>query len=501
MSVLFRPRDLGIHYILDIRLAIPVQGKAKSLPTVKHLARLTLSSSIRQFAPIMILPAWKILRSLVLTALWMAVIYIASRSSSLAAESGEKLAENKPPHLLIPSGVFDAEVGKIQQGWVVLVTNKTISAVGPRSEVQAPANAINIQLPEMTLLAGLMDIHSHIFLHPYNEVLWNDQVLKEPVAYRTVAAVNHLKNTLMAGFTLLRDLGTEGAGFSDVAVKRAVEEGMIPGPRLIVVTKAIVATASYGPGPSGFAENVILPKGAQEASGIPEIIKAVREQAGAGADWIKVYADFARGPGGAEVPTFSSEELRALTAESHSAGRLVAAHATTAEGMRRAIEAGVDTIEHGYGGNEEVFRLMASKGVGYLPTLAAAEAYAEYFDRYKPGKGPMPPQLERAVKAFKLALENKVIIGLGSDVGVFAHGTNYRELEWMVRGGMTPVQALQAATAVNAKILRMEKQLGQIRPGYYADLIGVPGNPTKDIQTIRNVSFVMKDGQIYTQPK
>ncbi len=421
------------------------------------------------------------------TALWAA----------LASE--EKAGDVKNPQLLIPAGVFDADGGQVHPGWIVLVTSKNISAVGPRGDIQVPSNAVSVPLPDTTLLPGLMDIHSHIFLHPYNEVLWNDQVLKEPVAYRTVAAVNHCKDTLMAGFTLLRDLGTEGAGFSDVAVKRAVEEGMIPGPRLLVVTKAIVATACYAPGPSGFAENVILPKGAQEASGMTEILKAVREQAAAGADWIKVYADFGRGPGGAEVPTFSSEELRALTAESHSAGRLVAAHATTAEGMRRAIEAGVDTIEHGYAGTDEVFRLMASKGVGYLPTLTAAEAYAEYFDGYKPRQDPMPPQLERAIKSFKLALENKVIIGLGSDVGVFAHGTNYRELEWMVRGGMTPVQALQAATIINAKILRMEKKVGQIRPGLAADLIAVPGDPTKEIQAVRKVSFVMKNGVIYKQ--
>jgi imidazolonepropionase-like amidohydrolase len=345
-----------------------------------------------------------------------------------------------------------------------------------------------------------MDIHSHIFLHPYNETLWNDQVLKEPLAYRSIRAVIHAKNTLLSGFTLLRDLGTEGAGFSDLAIQRAIEEGLIPGPRLLVATKAIVATASYGPGPLGFAENVVLPKGAQEASGVPEILKAVREQAGAGADWIKVYADYGRGPGRHEVPTFSLEELHALVDEAHSAGRLVAAHATSAEGMRRAIEAGVDTIEHGYGGTEEVFKLMATRGVGYLPTLTAAEAYAEYFHGYKPGQGPLPAQLDLALNAFKLALKHKVTIGLGSDVGVFAHGTNYRELEWMVRGGMTPIQALLAATAVNAKLLRMEEKVGRLRPGMLADIIGVPGDPTADIAALRNVSFVMKDGVLYKRP-
>jgi imidazolonepropionase-like amidohydrolase len=325
-------------------------------------------------------------------------------------------------------------------------------------------------------------------------------VLKEPVAYRSVRVVTHARDTLLAGFTLLRDLGTEGAGFSDLAIKRAIEEGLIPGPRLLVATKAIVATASYGPGPRGFAENVLLPKGAQEASGIAEILKAVREQAGMGADWIKVYADYNRGPDGHAAPTFSLEELRALVDEAHSAGRLVAAHATTTEGMRRAILAGVNTIEHGYAGDEEVFRLMAEKGVAYLPTLTAAEAYSEYFQGYHPGKDPFTPQMQEALRAFKFALARGVTIGLGSDVGVFRHGTNYRELEWLVRGGMNAGQALLAATAVNARILHLHDKLGRVRPNLLADLIAVLGDPVKSVQSIRDVGFVMKNGVIYKRP-
>jgi imidazolonepropionase-like amidohydrolase len=290
--------------------------------------------------------------------------------------------------LLVPARVFTAEDGGTHEGWAVLVQGDRILAVGPEDSIASAGKGDRIALPGMTLLPGLTAIHSHIFLHPYNETLWNDQVLKEPPAYRTVLAVLHMRDTLMAGFTLLRDLGTEGAGYADLSIKRAVEEQRIPGPRLLVATKAIVATASYGPGPLGFAPDLTLPKGAQEASGAEEVLKAVREQAGHGADWIKVYADYGRGPGGRTVSTFSEAELRLFAEETHSSGRRLAVHATTAEGMRRATLAGADTIEHGYEGTPEVFKLLAKNGVAYLPTLAAQEAYSEYFQGYKAGQNP-----------------------------------------------------------------------------------------------------------------
>jgi imidazolonepropionase-like amidohydrolase len=401
-------------------------------------------------------------------------------------------------YVLKPQQVFDAASEQAHPGWVVVVEGNRITGVGAAASVKAPAGAQAIDLPGMTLLPGLMDLHSHVFLHPYNEAQWNDQVLKEPLAYRTIVATIHAQRTLMAGFTTLRDLGTEGAGYADVSIRQAINEGRIPGPRMFVATLAIVATASYGPGPAGFAPEFDPPQGAQPASGIPEVLKAVREQVGHGADWVKVYADYRRGPNGGAVPTFSEEELKALVDEAHSAGRPVAAHAATAEGMRRAVLAGVNSIEHGTGGTEEVFKLMAEKGVAYFPTLAASASTSEYSGAYKPG-GPISQGMQRAKDAFQVAMRNNVIIGCGSDVGVFAHGTNAKELSFMVQYGMSAPKALLAATAVDARIIGHEQDLGQIKPGFLADIIAVPGDPTKDIETLKDVRFVMKDGKIYRQ--
>ncbi|GAB6197150.1 metal-dependent hydrolase family protein [Lysobacter xanthus] len=401
--------------------------------------------------------------------------------------------------LITPARVWTGD-GPAHAGWSVLVRDGAVAAVGPAASVEAPADARRIDLPGATLTPGLIDLHSHLFLHPYDEAAWNDQVLKEPEPYRTLKAARFAGDTLRAGFTTLRDLGTEGAGYADVALKRAIDEGLVDGPRLFVSTRAIVATSSYGPGPRGFRPDAELPGGAQEVSGVDEGIRAVREQAGRGADWIKVYADYRVGADGSPQPTFMPVELKAMVDVAHGSGRPVAAHAATDAGMRMAVEAGVDTVEHGYGGSAATFRLMRERGVAYLPTLTAVESTETYFNKYVPGRSAPTPKIEESLKAFRTAMAAGVTIGCGSDVGVFRHGDNWREPVLMVKAGMAPVDALRACTSTAARILRQQARIGTIRVGLRADLAAFDGDPTVDIATLARPVLSMKDGVVYRAP-
>ena len=381
-------------------------------------------------------------------------------------------------HVLAPDG----------EHWLaarIRIEGERISAVE-----SAPGAQESPELQGLYLVPGLIDLHTHLLLHAYDETSWDDQVLKESLELRTIRATKQALDTLQAGFTTVRELGTEGAGFADVALRDAIRKGITDGPRIFAATRAIVATGCYGP--AGFDPRVVVPKGAQEADGADGVRKAVREQLAAGADWIKVYADYRRAPGEPATATFSLEELKAAVEEARSAGKPVAAHASTDEGVRRAVLAGVATIEHGTEASEATLALMKEHGTVLVPTLAAAEAIARY-GGWKEGQ-PEPARLARAKAYVRKARELGVVIACGSDAGVFAHGQNAREIELLATCGMSPAEALRAATSVAARVLRREQELGRIEKGCAADLVALGADPLANPAALRDVRGVWKGG-------
>jgi imidazolonepropionase-like amidohydrolase len=412
-------------------------------------------------------------------------------AAPLTAQSRDSLV------LLKPAAVWDGTSDSPASGWSVLVRGDRIAAVGPTAQVGVPKGARVVELPGTTLIPGMIEAHTHLFLHPYNETSWNDQVLREPLALRTARAVNHARATLLAGFTTVRDLGTEGAGYADVGLKQAIEQGIIPGPRMLVTTRAMLVTGSYAPRRTDFAFDP--PQGAEEADGLDGVVRVARDQIARGADWIKVYADYRWGPRGEAMPTFTEAELRAIVEAAASSGRAVVAHASTPEGMRRAIVAGVESIEHGDGGTAETWALMKARGVTFCPTLAAGDATRQYAG-WKKGIDPEPASITAKRVSFKAALAAGVTMCVGGDVGVYAHGDDAREMEMMVEYGMTPLAVLKAATSGNARLLHWESRIGRVAPGLLADLVAVRGDPTRDIRAVRNIAMVMKGGVVERAP-
>jgi imidazolonepropionase-like amidohydrolase len=404
-------------------------------------------------------------------------------------------AQTITKYYLTADRIFDGE--SMNEGWAVIVESNKIVAAGPKDKVKEPSGATKINFPNSTLTPGLIEGHSHLFLYPYNITDWDTQVLKETDAYRTARATVHAKNTLMAGFTTARDLGTEGAGYADVALKRAINEGIIPGPRLMVAGRAIVSTGSYGP--KGYDNDQEIMLGAEPADG-NDLVRVVRDQIGKGADFIKIYADYRWGLKGEDQPSFTLDELKLINEVTRSSGRVMVCHAKSKEAIRRAVLAGAETIEHGDFIDVEIGKLMKEHNVTYFPTIAAVDVISQYRG-WKKGVTSEPANVTNKKKSFKDAIASGVTIGMGGDVGVYHHGENVLEMELMVEYGMKTFDVLKAATSVNARAFHMEKEVGFIKEGLLADIVIVSGDPSKNISDLRKVKFVMKDGVVYKNEK
>ncbi|QJD77625.1 amidohydrolase family protein [Spirosoma rhododendri] len=431
---------------------------------------------------------------MILHKLWLLVVVsntilavCTGQSIPARATDSKMLSET---YLLKPDRVFDGET--MHEGWVVRVNGDKIDAAGPAASV--PANGAEVvELAGQTLLPGLIEGHSHLFLHPYNETPWDEQVLREARSLRTARATNHARKTLMAGFTTVRDLGTEGAEYDDVGLKQAINQGIIPGPRMVIVTKALIASGSYGP--KSPSPDIQFPQGAEEADGHDALIRAVRSQIGKGADAIKIYADYRWGLMAEAKPTFTLDEIKLIVEVAKSSGRAAVAHASTAEGMRRAILGGCETIEHGDAGTPEIFALMKQHGTALCPTLAAGDAVSQYRG-WKKGQEPEPARIREKRVTFKQALGAGVTICAGGDVGVFSHGDNARELLMMVDYGMKPLAVLRSVTSVNADVFHLADR-GRVKAGLLADLVVVQGDPLADMNALRQVRLVVKGGSRY----
>ena len=393
---------------------------------------------------------------------------------------------DEPPEVLVLSGakVLNETGESLLEGRDLLIEDGKIVRIAAPQELEAPSTAKRLDVTGLTLIPGLMDLHTHLLvtgaMASGGPRAYNREVIMDSIPRRTVRAVAAARATLEAGFTTIRDVCTEGAECADVALRDSINEELVAGPRIFASTRGIAPTGCYMPG--GFDRRFEVPQGAQVADGEVQVRRAVREQVALGADWIKIFADFPRyGP---PTPTFTQEELNALVDEARTAGIGVAAHAMLDEGIRRCVRAGVRSIEHGTFASLEVLKLMQEHNVALCPTLMALNAMA-------------PEMKETGISLIQHAREAGVTIVCGTDAGVYPHGQNAGELELYVEAGMTPAEAMRAATISAAELLGMEEQLGRIAPGYVADIVAVRGNPLEDISTLRKPIVVIKEGKVH----
>jgi imidazolonepropionase-like amidohydrolase len=395
--------------------------------------------------------------------------------------------------------LIDGRGGAVVAPAVVVVRGNRIESVGGPSQATVPAGAQVIDLGDVTLLPGLIDAHTHALLQgDITAEDYDKQLFRESLPYRALRATKALKIALDHGFTTIRDVETEGAMYTDVDLKKAINNGVIAGPRMVVSTRAMSVTGGYGP--SGYSPEVTYPMGVQIVDGVEGARKAVREQIAHGADWIKVYADrsyfVARDGSLSSIPTFTLDEMKAIVDEAHRLRHKVAAHAMARPGIENAVIAGVDSIEHGIAIPDDLMDMMVAKGTYLCPTLTVTEYVAP--GRAAAGAPIWVKMLDYHHDSFRRAVKKGVKIALGTDAGGFAWEdvNEAKEFEYMSRYGMTPMQSIQAGTKVAAELLDMGDRVGTVEAGKLADLVAVPGDPLKDITVMEKVSFVMKDGAV-----